>query len=373
MQKQCRSCAMFVPQTYDGVQQPIGRCLHIAFLKAGFAKAPEQAGGKPQPKHISLLERLPHDETLALHDEGYFYQDHIDIKLQRGRFCQHWRSPTVYVEQALAHFGDTIETVRNFPGLSPALAAWIDAGMPTEITHYSKLNKISNFEYDAPEVPQTYLDYEACNTCRHFEQDMDDQGTPIPFRGKCKRQDVSGAGVFNALSTSDENPTVYTFMGCNFHTFSPSVNIKEEPTDLPTRLTIFVETNPLELSVADFEQMYKFPTVTRNRQVDQEDYDELMSTDLVKTLRTRHKQIDFNSFYADMALQPVADFFSKGLKQGSAHHKQFWGQFDHYKVAEDSLFGEKPVEALTAEDEQAVMSEFGSSLAIPDAPAKPVE
>lgn len=364
---------MFVPQTYDGVQQPIGRCLHIAFLKAGFAKAPEQAGGKPEPLGHTLLERLPHEQTNALHAEGYFYQDHIDIKLQRGRFCQHWQSPTKFAAAALEHYNDSVDYVRNFPDLPPALADWLDLGMPTEEKHYPKLNRISNFTYDAPEVPEPHLSYEACNTCRFFKQDMDEQGAPVPFKGTCTRQDVAGAGVFAAASDQDENPRVYTFMGCSFHQFSPSVNVKEEPTDLPTRLTIFVETNPLELTVADFAALYRFPTVTRNRQVDKADYDELMSTDLVKTLRTRHRQIDFNGFYADMALQPVADFFSKGLKEGSAHHKQFWGQFNHYKDAENELFGDKPAEAMTAEDEQQVMEEFGSSLSIPAVPNEPAK
>lgn len=345
---------MFVPQMYNGVPQTIGRCIHISFLKAGFGKAPEQAGGKPDVKHMGLMERFPLPDTNALHSDGYFYLDHIDIKLQRGRYCGHWRSPTAFAEEALAYYQESVEYVQNFPDLAPALKDWLFKGMPRVEQHYGKLNKIQNFEYDALEVPAENLKYESCQTCRYYQPDINADGSPVPFRGKCGLRSTTGAGLFG--ENVDELPRVYSFMGCTGHVFSSSLNLKDEASDLPMRLTTFVETNPMDLSVQDFVDMYKFPTVTRNRQVDQADYDVLMDTDLVRTLRTRHRQIDFNQFFSDMALGPVAEFFARGIRVGSAEHKSKYGKINHYKDADDQLFGPEP----GATDEQSVAHEFGS-------------
>lgn len=338
MKKQCHNCRQCTPQMFDGKPQIVSRCVHVSFLKAGLGKANPVAGKPPEVRFDHMSERLPEDTILQNHAEGFYYHDHIDIKSKTGRVCAHWTSPLGLADDILATYNFSWDYVRNFPDLHPALVAWIDEGRPQVEKEYPKLNRIQRWDYTGKDVPDAVIEaYEACGTCRHYKMDVDANGAPVPFRGTCWKNTVSSNGIFS-LGTDQETPVVFSFMGCGEHSVKENYNNKDAPDDLPQRLTIFVETNPLDLSVEQYAMMYRFPTVTRTRAVEQEQYDALMETDLVATLRQRHGDVDFNAFSADMGLDPVEKFFSRGIKQSHAHAVKKWKQFEHYKTADDLLF-----------------------------------
>ncbi|CAK0779723.1 hypothetical protein CCP3SC15_6850003 [Gammaproteobacteria bacterium] len=245
-----------------------------------------------------------------------------------------------------------MDYVRNFPELNPVLIDWIDAGCPTETHHAGKLNeKLGHWEYDIEDAPAVPLDaYESCYTCRNFQQTINADGSPSPFIGKCTKNETVGNTVFDAFDTVQESPTVFAFMGCNDYKGASNYNTKDPIMPTPPRLTLFIETNPMDLTVEQINTLYKFPTVTQNRQVAQERYDELMDTDLTKTLRVRHNAIDFNQFYADMGLSMVDQFFAKGLRAGTGESKKHWAGLQYYKTADDDLFGPAPIDAADTTD-----------------------
>jgi hypothetical protein len=227
---------------------------------------------------------------------------------------------------------------------------WLKDGRPVVEKEYPRLNRIQRFEYTGSDVPdEVVAAYEQCNTCRHFKMDVDANGAPIPFKGTCWKDTVKSSGVFS-LGAEQKTPVVFAFMGCQQHSPRENYNMKDPPEDLPQRLTIFVETNPLFLTVADYAMMYRFPTVTRTRAVEKAEYDALMQTDLVQTLRGRHGDVDFNSFNSDMGLGPVEQFFSRGIRASHAHSVKKWKEFEHYKTADDTLFADfEGVDAPTEE------------------------
>ena len=147
-----------------------------------------------------------------------------------------------------------------------------------------------------------------------------------------------------------------------------------EPRMLPARLLIFVETNPLNLTLSEITVLCTFPQVAREDSLAEVGLEEMQETDLVRLLRERHADIDFNQFYSDFYLQPVAEYFAKGLRIESKHHKALWEPFKHYTKAEDDLFND-PTIPRVEEATQLSEQHFSAALSTPElaTPATPVD
>lgn len=368
MNRQCRTCAMFVPQVYKGQPSHIGRCLHVSFYKSGLAKWQDDKSDMDY-RFKEHPERAPADGVAQAHADGFFYHDLIDIKLQ-NRVCAHWRANAAYAPEVLAQHNDSID---NYPDAPEALVTWIKARAPKDTRDFERLGRLNNFDYQADCAPTTVEDaYEPCATCEHFEPDIDTAtGGPVPFRGFCNKARHTGNSVFALVADGkSERARTYTFLSC--HDFTPVKRwYKEEPRELPSRLLLFVETNPLNLTLAEITVLCTFPLVARRDSLGEIGLEEMQDIDLTRMLRERHADIDFNQFYTDFHLQPVAEYFAKGLRTESKHHKEFWAPFQHYKTAETDLFADESIARVSALEEISEQN-FSAALDTPELVREPV-
>lgn len=354
---------MFVPQVYKGQPSHIGRCLHVSFYKSGLAKWKED-GSDMDYQFKEHPERAPAAGVAQAHSDGFFYHDLIDIKLQ-NRVCAHWRSNAAYAPDALSAHNDSID---NYPDAPPKLVIWLkEEGGQKETREFERLGRLNNFDYTADCAPDEVADsYEPCATCEHFESEVDlETGGPIPFRGFCNKARHTGDSVFALVAEGKaERERTYTFLSC--HDFTPVKRwYKEEPRELPSRLLLFVETNPLNLTLSEISTLCTFPLIARQDSLEEIGLEEMQDIDLTRLLRERHADVDFNQFYSDFHLQPVADYFAKGLRVESKHHKAFWAPFQGYKKAEEDLFND-PTIARVTETQQLSEQHFSAALSAPE-------
>lgn len=369
MKRQCRNCAMFTPQVYKGKPQIVGRCFHISFYKSGFGKADAETGEYTTLDVDRGSERVSPEYATKTHGQGYFYSDLIDIKLQ-SRVCAHHRSPLAYAKDTLEFYKDDW---RQHPDLPETLKQWFEQGMPLVDKHYPKLGRLNLFDYDAKDAPDEVIEaYDPCGLCEHFETEVDPgTGAPLPFRGFCNKSRATENSLFS-INHDEERQRTYTFLSC--HDYTPTKRwLKEEPREIPQRLLLFVEMNPLDLSFQQIRQILRFPLVSREAALDAVGLEEMADLDLVALLRERHADIDFNQFYADFHLQPVADYFAKGLRNESKHHKAFWAPFMPYKQADDALFNDPTFARVeTVESDTTDLHDLISDLPIPQTAPPPV-
>lgn len=357
---------MFTPQVYLNEPQTVGRCLHISFYKSGVGK-PLEDGTFDIKETDRGADRAPADQMAAAHDEGYFYHDLIDIKLQ-SRFCSHHRSPLVYAQAAFDRYGDDW---RNYPDLPPLLKGWFEAGQPMIEKEYPKLGRLHNFGYTGKDVPEEVATgYNPCSMCEHFKIQIDEAtGAPIPFKGFCNKARAKSDNSLFSITESDKRDETYTFLSC--HDYTPAKRwMKEEPREIPDRLLLFVETNPLNLTIGEIDSLMHFPLVARENMLEAVGLDELQEVDLVDLLKERHAEVDFNQFYSDFQLAPVADYFARGLRKENKHHKAFWAGFMPYKTADDALFND-PTFQRVAVDAPRENADLTTMLADTPAPLNP--
>lgn len=332
---------MFVPQTYQGAPLSIGRCLHIAFFKPGFAKTVIEGDKlKTEIIHENQKDRPLPEFVESVHQKDYYYHDIIDVKHQL-RVCSHWIPVASYAMEAFSTYGDDLS---QFPELPTELAKWLAEGAPLEEREFGRFSPQHNYTYTKKVCPEYVVDsYSPCVLCEHFEHETSPQGAPIPFRGFCNKVKFLGNSLFRLVE--QDRPRTYSFLSCHDH--SPARRwTREEPREISPRLYFYVETNPLDLSLQQIAEISRFPLVARMDSLEELGLDRLREVDLVRLLKERHSQVDFNQFYADFSLQPIADYFAKGLRAETRHYKEFWAPFSDYKKAEDTLFSDPDISVV---------------------------
>jgi hypothetical protein len=347
MGKNCRNCVNCVNQTYDGKVQAVARCVHVGFLKAGFGRSEAQAppGSKLELLYECKTDRMAQGDIISLNKDEFYYYDLIDVRAGNFRICKHWKHPLANAKEVLSYYGYSEQYILDFPEVHPVLKRWISEGQLKVQKHFPKLNPNHMFEYDSSVVPEEVTEsYGACASCQFYLPEITEEGVPVPYKGHCSVNKGPTDFLFGEIDQAV--PVTFSFNGCL--KFKPNpIHGGGIPQDLPPKLVVNVETNPIDFTIEQYQRMYRSPLISRSRAIEPAEYDSLMGTQLVPLLRKRHGQIDFNSFLGDFSLSPVNTFFSKGLMQGSAALKKHYSKISHYSKADDSLFGEKPANKFT--------------------------
>ena len=110
------------------------------------------------------------------------------------------------------------------------------------------------------------------------------------------------------------------------------------PGELPSRLMVFVETNPLKY--LDFDHLTKMallPSVNLKTFMTDERLSDLAETDLSKTVRARQSTFNFPQFQSDLGHTVAADYFAKRMRESTKHVKDFWGGYKPSLTKVDSF------------------------------------
>lgn len=350
---------MFTPEVFDRVPQPVGRCVHVSFYRAGLMKQLPDGGKEVVRK--DMPERPTPEQLADLNQKEFFWFDLIDIKAQ-ARFCDHWSSTLRFAPAVLKLHGDSID---NYPNVPQQIKDWFAAGSPLEEKTVDKLHRIGVTGYTFKEVPEATLDYDSCKTCGHYTLDLNADGSPIPFKGKCNKDNLTLKGGVFALGQEQKVHPTYEFLSCHAWLPSSRVNFKDEPVHLPPRLVMFVETNPLEYTPEQLQTMFRLPTITKTRQVAEEEYQAMLAINLPKLVKQRYREVDHSRFATDFKLNPINIYFAKALKRNTAHEAAFWEPFKHYPDSM-SLYDQLP--AATEADGGHSQASFGNAIAVPANP-----
>ncbi|HEC63901.1 MAG TPA: hypothetical protein ENI23_01255 [bacterium] len=255
MKKNCVYCTMYVPQTFEGKTLSVGRCMHIAFFKAGVAKVRDN--DTLEKLFPDLPERLDHDIEKDHFDKSYFYFDMIDIKEEKNRCCNHCLTSLRRVIHVFEHYEDDID---NYSFVPKDIVQWIKEGAPLDPIEFPKFNRIQNRGFKGGEIPKKFLDnYQPCSSCEYFKWDISEDGVPIPYIGTCTKATVN-QGLFDIVDNTNQDVPTYSFLTCVSYKKLRWI-ADDDMFPLPPKLFVFTETNPLDLTVEQSRNLMKLPSI----------------------------------------------------------------------------------------------------------------
>lgn len=343
---QCRSCAFCLPQSYEKKEQFIARCAHHAFPKEGLRITYDKVDTVPANEQIILkqkIERPALEDVERAHDLGYFYQDMIDIK-GAVRYCDHWTHPATFAADALAANNDSID---NYPETPAPLFNWIKAGSPLVPRDYPALSPRQVHQLEQRPNPPVEVEEirTLCATCTHFKRSLNPETNAVElFVGECHKRHTRGSsGLFDLANEGNEVPRTYSFLSCPAYQLARKFDKGEPPVHLPSRLQIFIETNPVDrLSYETLYQLSLFPTVNLQTLMTDERIKDLAETDLSKTVQARFATFNFQQFHSDYGHTVAADYFAKRMRGSTKHVKAFWDQYKPSLTEVDGFMASLP-------------------------------
>lgn len=300
---------------------------------------------KPRPKleekaRSEVRDRPTKAERDEYFDEGYRWIDTSDLR-NKAFYCTHHQHSLVRAADLLTFYGFTWE---QFEEHTPdRLKEWWDDGQPTVTHNPPKFNSfILPPDDNTPQIPEYYLEgYNPCATCLSYVPDIASTGAGLPHKGSCTK-DVGRKGALSILDKG-ARPT-FNFLSCIGHQLEP--NRIRDRQHRPANLLAHAELNPMSEDVSALVDFYAWtPRAYREKEIEDEELEELAGMDLVRMTHARVDTVDTTQFIRDLGAQSVIKHFALRVKEGSAHEQLHWSRFIHYDRLGNSLYGPVDLES----------------------------
>jgi hypothetical protein len=302
MVKCCRTCAFFAHQVIENKVYLDGKCIHIAFIRAGMSKIGDNGEQILLNKDINSI---TYDEIIEAHRKGYIFYDFIKILGHRLKVCDHWMSQLSFANGVFEEYNDKIWNYVKFEGV---FRDWFIQGCPLEDKEFKNLEKKQdrNGTYKVKEVPETYLKYESCVTCVFFKYKVKD-GTIEPFKGECSVDIKSKDKLKDFKDNKDGNMDTYSFLGCKKH---KSLNLNVF--NMADKLKYFIGINPIEYRIVEIKNIYKHPFITQKVK---NSIESIREVDLNKLLLNKYNFNRWKEFKNLESFKVIGDSFRDNLRR----------------------------------------------------------
>ena len=326
----CAKCSYFAPVAYaHKIQDYCGICTHFAFYRVGMGHI--EKDGSVVKVFENVRTRPPVHVVKDNLSKGNFWLETLLFK-QRHRTCPHFCHPLSYLKEML---DKKLVDISILEGKLPIFKKFLENYQDHVYTKkMTPICSLALFGGEAEEPKEEWTQYNPCVTCQYFQPDTNEEGAPIPFKGKCTA-DSSSKGLFGIGSnTSDTNKSNDTLgmLSCDKHILDPRFKIpKDGVTQLSPKLVKFIETNNFRPPFEELQEYFRFPSSWKRIVLSKEEIDNLMATDQDANMLRMFNNNMHDKFDKDNHLQPIKNFFVRQVKKYGQKLTDFYDKYAHLK------------------------------------------